>query len=445
MKTFINLPKVFLVLIALTAAPIILTAQPRFQISPKQPLMDERIKIRLSGLPPKAVVNVKARMWLAGISWQSSASFTANQNGIVDLSKQSPLAGDYKGIEAMGLFWSMNLEARTESNGSDDLKSIAPVVTNLTAEIKGQIVAENKIIRLWTKPEVKTIEVHENGLVGRIFEPATKGKRPGILVLSGSEGGIKNWEAAILASRGYTVFALAYFKAEGLSDELVNIPLDYLKKGIDWMRARKSVDGNRIGVMGASKGGELSLLLASMFPEIKAVVAYNSGTLIGTGIDSKRLGNESSWTYQGKPLTFARCKATHAFTSQFGNGKPLRLLPLNAPCLNDEEATKGAVIPVEKIKGAVLLVTGGDDQTGPSSLSAEMIVETLRRHKHPFPFRHLSYPSAGHGIYIFYIPTTLSTQGGHLVLGGTPEANAKAQADSWRKVLVFLRRTLTLL
>lgn len=431
-----------IVFVVLATAPTNLAAQARFQVFPKQPLMDERIKIRLAGLPPKTLVTLKAKMRLVGYSWQSSASFASNQNGIVDLSRQPPVSGDYKNVDAMGLFWSMNLETQTEPINTGDSKSLAPVATNLTAEIKGQTVAEAKIVRLWTKPGVQINDIRENDLVGRIFEPATKGKRPGMLVLSGSEGGINNWEAAILAAHGYTVFALAYFKADGLPDELVNIPLEYLKKGIDWMRARKSVDGNRIGAMGGSKGGELSLLLASTLPEIKVVVAYNSGTLIGPGIDSKRLGNESSWTYQGKPLPFAHCKPTPAFTSQFGNGKPLRLLPLNAPCLNDKEAVKGAVVPIEKINGAVLLVTGGDDQTGPSSLSAEMIIETLRRHKHPFPFRHLPYPSAGHGIYSFYIPTTMSTQAGHLALGGTPQANAKAQADSWRKVLAFLRRTL---
>jgi dienelactone hydrolase len=68
------------------------------------------------------------------------------------------------------------------------------------------------------------------------------------------------------------------------------------------MRAKKSVDADRIAVIGASKGGELSLLLASMFPEIKVVVAYASGSLIGTGIDREHSGNVSSWSYRGKPL-----------------------------------------------------------------------------------------------------------------------------------------------
>jgi dienelactone hydrolase len=179
-----------------------------------------------------------------------------------------------------------------------------------------------------------------------------------------------------------------------------------------------------------------------MLTEIKVVVAYASGSLVGTGIDSTHSGTVSSWTYQGKPLPFARCKATTEFTSQFGRNEPLRLLPLNGPCLHDAEAIKGALIPVEKIKGAVLLITGGDDQTGPSSESAEMMMGILKKQNHEKPFMHLSYPSAGHAIYSFYAPTTLSTTAGRLALGGTPEANARAQADSWPKVLGFLKMTL---
>lgn len=295
---------------------------------------------------------------------------------------------------------------------------------------------------MWTKPGIRITDIHENGLVGKLFEPQTKGRHPGVLVLSGSEGGINNWNAALLASHGYAAFALAYFGIEDLPKELVNIPLEYLKNGIDWMRAKKSVDADRIAVIGASKGGELSLLLASMFPEIKAVVAYASGSLIGTGIDREHSGNVSSWSYQGNPLPFAHCKATPEFTAQFRAGAPLRLLLLNEPCLKDQEAIRGAVIPVEKIKGAVLLITGGDDQTGHSSLSAEMIMRTLKEHKHAYPYQHLSYKSAGHAIYTSYIPTTISTVGGRLALGGTPEANAEAQADSWQKVLRFLRVNL---
>ena len=72
---------------------------------------------------------------------------------------------------------------------------------------------------------------------------------------------------------GYTTFALAYFGVEGLPRELVKIPLEYFKKGFDWLRTQDTVDGRRLGVVGGSKGGELALLLGATFPEIKVVVA----------------------------------------------------------------------------------------------------------------------------------------------------------------------------
>ena len=35
------------------------------------------------------------------------AEFVADEHGVVDVSKQQPVGGSYKGISAMGLIWSM--------------------------------------------------------------------------------------------------------------------------------------------------------------------------------------------------------------------------------------------------------------------------------------------------------------------------------------------------
>jgi len=60
-----------------------------------------------------------------------------------------------------------------------------------------------------------------------------------------------------------------------------------------------------------------------------------------------------------------------------------------------------------------------------------------------FPHQSLVYPGAGHGVAVAvpYSPAPLaviSSQYGELHLGGTPAANATADADSWPKLLQFL-------
>jgi hypothetical protein len=119
--------------------------------------------------------------------------------------------------------------AQPSTRKTSEANSLDPVVTNFVAEVEGRPVASVNLTRLWTKPAIRITDIHENGLVGKLFEPQTKGRHPGVLVLSGSEGGINNWNAALLASHGYTAFALAYFGIEDLPKELVNIPLEYLK------------------------------------------------------------------------------------------------------------------------------------------------------------------------------------------------------------------------
>ena len=62
-----------------------------------------------------------------------------------------------------------------------------------------------------------------------------------------------------------------------------------------------------IAVMGGSRGGEVALLLGSMFPDVKAVVAYSPSHVVWGGWpisdeDRKKQTNRPAWTYKGKPV-----------------------------------------------------------------------------------------------------------------------------------------------
>ncbi|MBA3439281.1 MAG: acyl-CoA thioesterase/BAAT N-terminal domain-containing protein, partial [Pyrinomonadaceae bacterium] len=188
---------------------------PMIRFTPAQALMDEPITIRLSGLPPKKPLIVKARMLLLGKTWQSQATFIADEHGRVDLGKQAPTGGSYPGVDPMGLFWSMTPDAaQTTPEQKADVKVSDPVVTSFDVEMEGRTVASASLTRWWAKPGVRVTEVRQDGLVGKFFEPQQQGRHPAVLVLSGSEGGIKELDAALLASRGYAAFALAYFGTE---------------------------------------------------------------------------------------------------------------------------------------------------------------------------------------------------------------------------------------
>ena len=113
-------------------------------------------------------------------------------------------------------------------------------------------------------------------------------------------GGYALDAAGALAAHGFVTFALAYYAVPGLPDDLMEIPLEYLETGINWLANLPDVKG--VAVMGRSKGGELALLLGSLFDSIRAIVAYvpSSQTHCWGEPDARK----SCWTYKGKPFPY---------------------------------------------------------------------------------------------------------------------------------------------
>ena|ERR1019366_4988124 len=103
-----------------------------------------------------------------------------------------------------------------------------------------------------------------------------------------------------------------------------------------------------------------------------------------------------------------------------------------------------ATIRVERIKGAVLLISGRDDHVWNSSGMSEKVMARLQRNQFPYVYKHLSYDDAGHAIGRPYTSTMDLNDTRHpltgriMPFGGTPDGTARAREDSWRQVLVFL-------
>jgi hypothetical protein len=166
---------------------------------------------------------------------------------------------------------------------------------------------------------------------------------------------------------------------------------------------------------------------------LRAVVAYAPSSVAWPGIISAG----PSWTYRGKPIPFVPYSGLPR--SQDG-GKTIVLL--NVYSLKNKDALEKAAIPVERINGPVMLVSGKDDHMWPSSVMGDMVIARLKEKNHPYKDEHHSYEGAGHGIGVPYRSTKGSMSGGGYSMGGTPQANAKADADSWPKVLRFLKEVL---
>ncbi|HEX5546792.1 MAG TPA: acyl-CoA thioester hydrolase/BAAT C-terminal domain-containing protein [Ktedonobacterales bacterium] len=420
----------------------VLPAIPAITISPNPALSDEPVRIRLSGFTPGQRVTLRAAMADdAGQRWRSWAEFAANEAGAVDVATAEPLSGSYSGVDAMGLFWSMERVDAAGAPATFARTTTNPLSIAFTAEVNGQIVATTHHTRLGMAAGVRRVEARERGLVGTLFLPPDHdhGPHPGVIVLGGSSGGRREPLAALLASHGCAALALAYFGAEGLPPRLADIPLEYFEAALDWMAARPEVRGGRCALLGTSRGAELALLLGATFPQVGAVVAYAPSGVLWGAVGA----SGPAWTYRGEPLPVVPDRVPPELDAAISAREPISAAEWYLHNLEDEAALGSATIAVERIAGPVLLISGEDDQMWPSTLMAERIMRRLAEHHFTWPYRHLRYPDAGHLLSPPWQPTTVNsrrhpTVGATFAYGGTPAGQAHANADSWRKVLEWL-------
>jgi dienelactone hydrolase len=424
--------------------------KPRIEIIPDKVVVDERVNIKLSGFEPYQLVTLRAAdSGMPGgiLEAVAYAVFQTDAEGKVDTASQAPLSGTYDEADPMGLFWSMEIKklAFHHSSKLDQLHfAPATAIVTLTAEVNGEIVAKAELTRLFVTPEVKIVNVLENGLVGRFFFNTDLSQRPAIIVLCGSEGGLaaSSQFSALFASRGYPALALAYFQLEHLPDDIRNIPLEYFQTAIDWLKRQNSVAPDKISVFGRSKGAELGLVLGATFPDIRAVTASSPSSVvcIGSMTDSKDATSynpQSSWSFRGEPLPFVKWTEQQCLEAMNNLREGKRIDHIHEAGLNDKEMAERAAIPIEKINGPILLISSDDDHWWPAALHCQRMMARLKEHRFPHKCIHLNYTNTGHGIRFPYIPATRLQFN-----GGTAKNNAYASEHSWRCILRFLKESL---
>jgi dienelactone hydrolase len=292
--------------------------------------------------------------------------------------------------------------------------------------------------------------VSDFGLVGVLYRPEDATGVAPVMLLGGSEGGLHEDDAALLAAHGHAVLALAYYGLPGLPATLRDIPLEYFERALDYLEALPFADAERLTVIGGSKGGEAALLIGSRSPRVRAVVSMAGSGLLTQGIDQDVLTGSfldimktpvATWTSRGEPLPFLPNVVTPELEARARDGEPISLRDAIGPAIAVTDLHDACAIPVERINGPVLLLVGEDDQ-GYGVAFHQVAADRLHANRHRHPWRHIVYPEAGHLIIVPpYRPTTDSTSPGPGVVfehGGTPEADARARADVWRQILEFL-------
>lgn len=246
-------------------------------------------------------------------------------------------------------------------------------------------------------------EVIEDGLVADLFYDVDQ-PRKAIIMLGGSEGG-KTWSRIrqpvdLLVQRGYAIFSLAYFKAQGLPGTLEEIPLEYFEKAFAWLSVQSGIVADKVAILGGSKGAEAALLLGSRYPQIKAIVAFSPSSVVWQGIPKRRfeLGKavKSSWAYQGKGLPFLAYPTPISKITLI----TLRLRKLHEVALQERARVQEAALPVENIQGAVLLISGKRDLLWPATCMGEQIEERLTAKGFEHHYEHMAVDTDHFGLII---------------------------------------------
>jgi dienelactone hydrolase len=362
------------------------------RIEPRVALLDAPLRLEVDGAhPAEAVRLVLSATSADGVLWAGRRTARADGAGRISVDGGSLLAA----LRPTGVPDSAKL-GLVPVDGTVEL--------HLEARGADRALGEASATRRMVERGVSTADLtlRRDGLVGRFWTGPPGERRPtAVLAVGGSEGGYGNsWQAGLLASHGYPVLQLAYFRAPGLPQQLRSIPLEYLARALAWLHARQGVTG--VAIVGASRGAELALLVGSTYPAlVQGVAAFAPIASVVPG----------SWTRAGRPVP---------------------------PSPSHDPA-----ILAERIRGPVLLVAGDLDQVWGAGYGVTTL--RARRLAHGATATEMLLSGdAGHALTIAvpYLPepTEAAFDGFTLVSGGTRVGDALARTAAWPRLLALLER-----
>jgi len=226
--------------------------------------------------------------------------------------------------------------------------------------------------------DTETLPARHGQVDVELFAP-DGGKRPLLVGLGGSEGGnawaSPRWrgQRERFLVQGYAFLALGYFGTPESPQHLDRISLDGVHAAIRRAAQDPRVDGRCIALVGGSRGAELALLLASHYPDIRAVVAIVPGSAVFPALTDAM--TTPGFSLHDRPLPFV--PMTWGATPDLLVGN---LRGAFETIMRDEAAMARAAIPVERIRGAVYFVSASQDEAWPSKEMADAMMSRMRAH-----------------------------------------------------------------
>ncbi|KAM4013746.1 acyl-coenzyme A thioesterase 1-like [Anomaloglossus baeobatrachus] len=405
-------------------------------VSPERCLYDRPLQLRVLGLSPGQDVTLRTALSDdGGELFTSAAHYRADGGGEVDVSRSPGLAGgSYTGVDPGGPLWSVQPRTPYRRLVKKDVRSPLRLRFSLHPGHGGdtgeELLAEAAQERSFLGEGVRREPLREGRVRGSLFLPPGPGPFPGVIEVPGAGGGLLEYKASLLASRGFATLALAYYNYEDLPKDMKALQLEYFEEAVNYMLQHPQVKGPGIGLLGHSKGGDLVFSMSAFLKgitatvvvngsvaNIGAVLSYKDNTLLPIGIDTKKVKYPKPGIADIHDLLY----------------NPL------------EESHRKSLIPVGKADCKFLLIVGEDDRNWNSTFHAQAACQLLVDEGKEKP-EIVYYPKTGHYIEPPYIPLCEASMhrlvGLPVIWGGKPKEHAMAQVDSWQRIQAFFHEHL---
>jgi dienelactone hydrolase len=271
------------------------------------------------------------------------------------------------------------------------------------------------------------------GFKGIFYAAADQEKA--MIVVTGSDGGIK-WAkqiAAAFAQHGVPALAVAYWKTRDTSKTLSLIPIETIQAAVVWL---KDNGYSKVGIYGVSKGAELALTAASLLPQIELVIAVSPSCCVFEGIAQKKYSGASSWTWQGKPLPYVSFDGMRVnVLKNVLKNHEFGFLEQYQQVLTAKMNEKN-IIKVERINGAILLISAKNDAQWPSADMGNRIIDRLNEKAFIQPFCHKILDPASH----ILCPVNTMIRFAYRAERNHPQACQNARDAAWKLALAWTAR-----
>ena len=427
----------------------------KIEISKIEALVTEKIKIKVLELSPNSKLRISMKMelpWCKGEVYSSYGVFVSDEKGEVDLDLVKPIEGTYKTNNSMGLIYSLKKSKTEGKNIAKNISIDKPMIMNMLFESIGEK-DEITLRRLFKTKDVIIKNISEEKFNGTLFY-REKSNNKIILMLTGSDGNMQALAlmSAPLASEGFNVLMVPYFAAEGLSDKIEKVSLEYFEEIFKWIENNKIIKSKEIFLHGTSKGGELALLLASRYRQIKKVVAVEPHSYCFQALNGIIAGkNVSSWSYNEESIPYIEVDNNIFFEDNkkaIDKGVPFGFASTYKKSIERATNREEARIKMENSEADILLIAGKEDNIWNSYDGCMEIVDNLKKSNYKYDVELLIFDKMGHPMpapYIIPISEALSLNmmGGVFSSGGTIEGNAEGQYKSWIRTIKFFMEPLS--